>query len=88
MIVSVPGYLKEHMDLPGSAQAQREIALGLAGMSPTCESLGDALADAAVSDIIRGAEGTIGATTWAAGRWADTKINGLPSPEAPTRYDS
>jgi hypothetical protein len=57
-------------------------------MSPTCQSLGDALADAAVSDVIRGTEGTIGAATWVAGRWADTKINALPSPDVPTRYDS
>jgi pimeloyl-ACP methyl ester carboxylesterase len=89
VIVSVPGHLTEHMKLPGSPEAQREIALGLAGMSPTCESLGDALADAAVSDVIRGGEGALGATLWAAGRYADAQLDdALPSPTVPRRYDS
>jgi peptidase M23-like protein/palmitoyl protein thioesterase len=88
VIVSVPGYLNEHGDLPGSAQAQREIALGLTGMSPTCQGLRDALADAAVSDLIRGGEGAAGAGLWAAGHWADSQLGKAPSPDVPTRYDS
>ncbi|HEX3621274.1 MAG TPA: peptidoglycan DD-metalloendopeptidase family protein [Acidimicrobiales bacterium] len=89
VIVSVPGHLNEHGDLPGSAQAQREIALAVTGMTPTCQSLADALADAGVSDVIRGGEEAAGAAAWAAGRWADAQVAAaLPSPQVPTRYES
>jgi hypothetical protein len=80
VVVSVPGHLTDHSDLPGSAQAQREIALGLAGKAPTCQSLGDALADAAVSDLIRGGESQLGAAAWIGGRWVDGKIDELRDP--------
>ncbi|MEO7836198.1 MAG: peptidoglycan DD-metalloendopeptidase family protein [Acidimicrobiales bacterium] len=54
-VVSVPT-LNHHNALPGSAAATREIALARAGMAPTCEGLGDALADAAVGQFISAAE--------------------------------
>lgn len=79
VIVSVPGHLTEHSDLPGSPEAQREIALGLAGMAPTCQGLGDALADAAVSDAIRTAETEAGAAAWVGGHWADGDVK-TPTP--------
>jgi hypothetical protein len=86
VIVSVPGHATEHSDLPGSAQARREIALGLAGMAPTCQSLGDALADAAVSDVIRGGEEAVGAAAWGGGRYLDRRPEPL-GPSIPRRYD-
>lgn len=82
--VSAPGLLNDHGELPGSPEAQREIALGLAGMAPTCQTFGDAMADAAVSGFIYSAETTIGAAAWAGGRVLDKKI---PSPTVPRRYD-
>jgi hypothetical protein len=86
VIVSVPGHLNEHGELPASAQAQREIALALAGRSPTCQGLADAFADAGVSDLIRTGEEAAGAALYAGGLWTDSKID-LPSPDVPTRYD-
>ena len=85
VVVSVPGRWDDHSDLPGSAEAQREIALGLAGMAPTCQTLADALADAAVSDLIRTGETSIGSAAWVTARRADARI---PSPTVPRRYDS
>jgi hypothetical protein len=86
VIVSVPGYFDEHSELPGSAQATREIALGLAGMPPTCQSWSDALADFAVSDSIRTAETLAGLDAWMAGHLADNKLGEIPSPTVPRRY--
>jgi hypothetical protein len=89
VIVSVPGYVTQHTDLPGAAETQREIAFGLAGMAPTCQGLADALADAGVSDLIRGGEGVVGAATWAGGRWLDSQLDEqIPGPTVPRRYDS
>ncbi len=86
--VSAPGHLNDHGNLPGSSQARREIALGLAGLAPTCQTFADAMADAAVSGFIYSAETTIGAAAWAGGRAVDRKINdALPSPTVPRRYD-
>jgi hypothetical protein len=87
VIVSVPGIVHEHSDLPGSPEAQREVALGLAGMKPTCQGLTDALADFAVSDLIRGGEETIGALAWAGGHYLDDGLE-TPDPTIPTRYDA
>src|SRR5262249_37909970 len=38
VIVTLPTSATEHSELPGSQQAQREMALHLAGLPPTCES--------------------------------------------------
>jgi triacylglycerol esterase/lipase EstA (alpha/beta hydrolase family) len=86
VIVSAPGVKSEHSEMPGAPETQREIALGLAGMAPTCQSLGDALADAAVSDAIRRAETLAGAAAWVGGRWADRKLDSA-SPTVPRRSD-
>jgi hypothetical protein len=86
VIVSVPGHLTEHTALPASAQAQREIALAVSGMNPTCQGLADALADAGVSDFIRTGEEAAGAALWAGGRYLDGEFD-PPSPNVPTRYE-
>lgn len=54
-VISVPS-LNQHNALPGSSDATREIGLARAGLAPTCEGLGDALADAAVGHVIATAE--------------------------------
>ncbi|MGH9165156.1 MAG: lipase family alpha/beta hydrolase, partial [Acidimicrobiales bacterium] len=48
--------LDQHGGLPGSSGARREIALAVAGLHPSCESLGDALAEAVVGEVITAAE--------------------------------
>ena len=65
-VISVPT-LNNHNALPGSAAATREIALARAGLAPTCEGLGDALADAAVGQFIATAEDMGGIALAAAG---------------------
>lgn len=57
---------RAHDDLPASSSATREIALALAGLPPTCESLLDALGDAVVGDAIGWAEDAAGAAALAA----------------------
>jgi hypothetical protein len=79
VIVSAPG-LNEHLQLPSAPEAQREIALSIAGMSPTCESLGNALADAGVSDMIRTGETLIGTAAWLGARRLDTGLKDLVRP--------
>ena len=69
--VSAPGVLDDHGELPGSAQAQREIALAVAGKAPTCQSFGDALADAGVSGLIYAAETSAGKAAWSGARRLD-----------------
>ncbi|HEX4816509.1 MAG TPA: hypothetical protein VFV66_27525, partial [Nonomuraea sp.] len=53
--------LKAHDALPKSPQATREVALAIAGMPPTCESLADALTDALVGGGIEVGEDTVAA---------------------------
>lgn len=67
VVVSVPG-LDEHGSLPGSAAARREMALALAGMPPTCQELGDAVADVVVGEAIGTAEDLAGLALAAASR--------------------
>ncbi|MGH3849269.1 MAG: hypothetical protein ACRDRT_06155, partial [Pseudonocardiaceae bacterium] len=66
--LSLPGLFTDHSDLPGSPQAHREIALGLAGWAPSCRSFGDVLAGAVVSEQISRFEDMAGAALWFAGR--------------------
>ena len=87
VIVAAPGYLNEHSDMPAAAQTQREIALGLAGMAPTCQSLADALADAAMPDAIRYVETGVGGSLWMGGKYADKRIKALPKPTVRRRSD-
>lgn len=80
VIVSVPGILGDHDKLPGSDQAQREVALAVNHRNPTCQGLVDAMADAIVSDQIGTAEDALGLGAWAGGRRIDAA---LPSPLDP-----
>ncbi len=77
VIVSVPGILTDHERLPGSDQAEREVALAVNHQSPTCQSLADAMLDAVVSDQISAAEDAAGVVAWWKARQADELI---PSP--------
>jgi hypothetical protein len=56
VIVDVAGIGTDHDQLPGSAEATREIALAVSGRGPTCQSLATALDDAAVGHAISKAE--------------------------------
>lgn len=87
VVVSAPGRRwEDHDRLPGSPQAHREIALGLAGMTPTCQSFADAMADAAVSEFIYRGETVAGAAAYAAGRYSDRGLNkAVPKPTIPRR---
>jgi murein DD-endopeptidase MepM/ murein hydrolase activator NlpD len=85
--VSVPGHFDDHGDLPGSDEAQREVALAVAGLAPTCQTFEDAMADAAVSGFIYATETAAGAAAWLAARSTDKKIDKLPPPTVPRRYD-
>jgi hypothetical protein len=73
VIVPVPGVFDEHSQLPGSDAATREIALGQAGLPPTCQSLADMLVDTVTSDTIGWAEDTA-----ATDLWIGTRSFGLP----------
>jgi hypothetical protein len=73
--VAVPGIVNDHSQLPGSEDAQREVALALAGRPPTCQSLGDMLVDTAVTDAISFVEDSVGAYLWYQGRRADKAVD-------------
>jgi triacylglycerol esterase/lipase EstA (alpha/beta hydrolase family) len=85
--VSAPTHTGDHSELPGSKQAQREVALGLAGMAPTCQSFGDAMADAAVSGLIYATESGLGGGGWLGARRIDKRLDDLPKVTVPRRYD-
>lgn len=53
-----------HGDLPGSPDAHRELALALAGLPPTCQSLGAALVDGVVGEAVSWGEDQLGALAW------------------------
>jgi hypothetical protein len=61
VIVPVSG-LEVHSDLPGSAAANREMALALAGLPPSCESAADAVLDAVWGDLYHSGERLLTAT--------------------------
>ena len=75
--VRVPGLLTDHEQLPGSAVAQREIALALAGLPSTCHTLLGTLTDTAVSDGIARLEDGAGAGLWGGAR-AVSVPGGIP----------
>jgi len=77
VIVSVPGVFADHDNLPGSDQAEREVALAVNHRPPTCQGFVDAMTDAVVSDQIGLAEDALGLGAWLAGRRID---NFIPSP--------
>jgi biotin carboxyl carrier protein len=87
--VSAPGVLNDHGRLPGSPEAQREVALAVAGRRPTCQRFGDAMADAAVSGLIYAAQEGLGGGAWLAARRVGKKLdNALPQPSVPRRYNN
>ncbi|MBI2705135.1 MAG: peptidoglycan DD-metalloendopeptidase family protein [Actinobacteria bacterium] len=65
--------LNAHDDLPGAAVTQREIALAVAGLPPTCRSFSQALADTITGESIDAVEDDLTATAaWApvlSGSW-------------------
>lgn len=75
VVVSVDGGLmdlaSDHDRLPSSKPAQREIALALAGLAPTCQGLFDAVVDGAVSEGISLIEDGAGVAAWAGARVLD-----------------
>ena len=88
--VSAPSLVNDHGELPGSPEAQREVALAVAGLAPTCQSFGDAMADAAVSGFIYAAESAAGEAAWAGAHvvdgYAGTAVRTrLPTPSFPRR---
>jgi hypothetical protein len=84
VVVSAPGSNTEHSDMPGAPETQREIALGLADMAPTCQSFGDFVTDFVVSDYIRLAENGAAAGAYIAGRRLDKGIKAT-KPTVPRR---
>ncbi|HEX8770506.1 MAG TPA: peptidoglycan DD-metalloendopeptidase family protein [Acidimicrobiales bacterium] len=64
IIVSAPGVFDEHSQLPGSEAATREIALGEAGLPPTCQTLADMVIDTVAADTIGWAEDTAATDLW------------------------
>ena len=66
--VTVPGITSQHDGLPRSPTAQREMALALAGLPPTCHSLVTTLADAAVPEVIAHQEDSVGSSLWLGAR--------------------
>ncbi len=74
VIVSVPGILSDHDRLPGSDEAEREVALAVNHMAPTCQGFADAMTDAAVSDTIATVEDALGASAWFGGRRLDQYV--------------
>ncbi|HVL05710.1 MAG TPA: peptidoglycan DD-metalloendopeptidase family protein [Acidimicrobiales bacterium] len=85
--VSAPTHDDDHGELPGSPEARREVALGLAGMAPTCQSFGDAMADAAVSGLVYATENGLGGGGWMAARRFDKWLAEIPKTHVPRRYD-
>lgn len=66
-----------HSQLPGSAPAQRELALALSGLGPTCRALGEGLALATGIGMF---EDFVGLTVGGAAMWVDTVVPGASAP--------
>ena len=82
VIVDVPGIgPTDHSRLPASDAGQREVALAMAGLPPTCESLLDAVADSVVGEAISAVEDRAGAALGAAGLYLDRKVSVPPIPK-------
>lgn len=52
-----------HAGVPGHADTTRELQLGLAGLPPACQALGDALQDAVFAEVISGVTDAVGLAT-------------------------
>jgi hypothetical protein len=72
--VTVAGLASDHGALPGSAAARREIALGLAGMPPTCQTWVDTVADHVVPAGIAATEQVAALKLWQAAVGTDVVI--------------
>lgn len=59
VVVAAPG-LDDHASLPGAPAAEREVALALAGLPPTCSTGSGGLLTRLVSELIDAAEGLVG----------------------------
>ena len=59
---------RDHEALPGAPAAEREMALALSGMPPTCQGFGDAMADTVIGTHISRTEDALGAGLWGAAR--------------------
>ncbi|MGQ0744267.1 MAG: peptidoglycan DD-metalloendopeptidase family protein [Acidimicrobiales bacterium] len=96
--VSPPELFDDHGALPGSSAAQREMALALARMPPTCQEWADVALDFAVSESLSRMTDGAGAAGWFGGHWLDRYIGarvpkrippvGGPPPRSRTRPDS
>jgi hypothetical protein len=64
-----------HTALPGSDEANRELALALAGLPPGCEDFREALGDALYGEGVSYVEDLLGAGGWLLGWWTDGKID-------------
>ncbi len=74
VLVSLDGAWSDHSNLPGSAEGQREVALAIAGRPPTCQGLGDMLADTFVSDAIATAQDAAGAAAYVGARYFERRL--------------
>jgi len=72
VVVPLTG-LSAHSDLPGSADASRELALALAGLPPGCQSFSQALLDQGVGEGISLVEDMLGATGFVLAAGADVR---------------
>ncbi len=72
VVVPLTG-LSAHSDLPGSADASRELALALAGLPPGCQSFSQALLDQGVGEGISLVEDMVGATAFVLAARADVR---------------
>ncbi len=78
VIVDSGGGLFTHDQLPGSAAARREVGLAIHHLPPTCQTLVDMVADAAVTQGISWIDDAVGAGAWASGIWVDSKSPSFP----------
>jgi triacylglycerol esterase/lipase EstA (alpha/beta hydrolase family) len=75
IVLSSPGgAFGQHSALPRSPEARREVALALAGMAPTCQTLGKMLADAAASEAITASEDALALAAWFGASYVDRRI--------------
>lgn len=75
VVVPLAGF-HAHDQLPGSAEAARELALALAGLPPGCQSFRAALLDQVAGEAISWAEDTAGSVAWLAGLGQGAPLGG------------
>ncbi|HEX2273543.1 MAG TPA: peptidoglycan DD-metalloendopeptidase family protein [Acidimicrobiales bacterium] len=87
VLTSPGGVFGQHSALPGSPEARREVALALAGMAPTCQTLGDMLVDAAVTETITASEDALALAVWFGATYVDRRITDA-LPGKPTKKET